>query len=245
MSEWVENCSVNGCCKSLAIVLRVISVDAIAVEWGLFGQVLHACVVILNEIARLVFGLITVDAQDIYPELGNDMIADSEYVTLLPSLCLSLPIDHPSSAYDHVASWLSSTGMGASVGNITRDLQSHKDIGQGSVFTLQTYYWVFTRASDFPAHLFVEHLWELTLSQSEAHTKETQQNKFHVFTVNITSCLETYNNVFEPHRLRLGQALNMSARRSPKRRSVSEETDLMRFGDIPLSISLLSILTIL
>ena len=77
--------------------------------------------------------------------------------------------------------------------------------------------------------MFVEHLWELTLSQSEDQTEQPSHTKFRVFTGDITSCLETYKADFEPHRLRLGQALNKSARRSPKRRSISEETDLPRF----------------
>lgn len=174
MSEWIENCSVNG-----------------RFDWGLFGQVLPAGISILNDITRFVFSLITVDEYNIYPEFDNHRIEDSE------------------SAYDYVTSWFLNIGSGSSVDNIARDLQSHRDIGQ-----------------DFPARLFVEHLWERTLSQGEGHTKRPLYTKFLVFTASITSCLETYDIGMEPHRLRLGQALNMTSRRSPKRRSISEETDL-------------------
>ena len=94
--------------------------------------------------------------------------------------------------------------------------------------TFNIYDYIFTSVPDFPARLFIEHLFELTLLRSESYTKRPPHTKFHVLVVSITSRLESYDDVFEPHRVRLGQALNMSTRRSPKRRSISEETDIIR-----------------
>jgi hypothetical protein len=79
MSEWIENCCVNGRCKCLP-VLHNIRVDPLEVDWGLFGQVLQTGIAILNAIAQIVFSLITVDGHNIYPNFGIDEIVDSEYV---------------------------------------------------------------------------------------------------------------------------------------------------------------------
>jgi hypothetical protein len=129
MSEWIENCSANGRCKCFILALRDIRINSFEVDWGLFGQVLEVGIGILNEIVRLGFGVITMDGQDIYPQFDNDGISDSECVSSIPS---SDPFDNncSSSVYDRVISWLSSTGI-VGVDNVARDLQSHRDIGQG------------------------------------------------------------------------------------------------------------------
>jgi hypothetical protein len=79
MSEWIENCSVNERCKCF-IILYDIRVDAVEVDWGLFGQVFRAGISVLNEIGGFVFDLINVDGEHLYPDFGSDGIADSEYV---------------------------------------------------------------------------------------------------------------------------------------------------------------------
>lgn len=66
-----------------------ICVNALEVDWGLFGQVLRAGIAILNMITQVVFSLVTVDGNTIYPDFGVDGIADSEYVGLAMSCDLS------------------------------------------------------------------------------------------------------------------------------------------------------------
>ena len=131
MSEWIENCSVNGRCRFLPAYAIYIYANTLEVDWGLFGQVLRAGITILNAITQIVFSLITVDGHAIYPDFSLDNITDSGYVGSVILWGLSRPIDYSSSVYDCVTSWLSSTGLGANVDNIARDLQSHRDIGQG------------------------------------------------------------------------------------------------------------------
>ncbi|KAF8063426.1 SAC3/GANP/Nin1/mts3/eIF-3 p25 family-domain-containing protein [Lyophyllum atratum] len=111
-----------------------------------------------------------------------------------------------SSAYDHIIAWLSA--MGGSAENIALNLQTHRDIGQ-----------------DFPAREFLEQLWDFTQSKVEMRLKRDPRTKFYILISDITVALEAQRKAYEPHKARLGKALHMSVRRSPKR-SVSVDTEL-------------------
>ncbi|KAF5375889.1 hypothetical protein D9615_008201 [Tricholomella constricta] len=111
------------------------------------------------------------------------------------------------SAYERIIAWLSA--MGGSAENIALNLQSHRDIGQ-----------------DFPAREFFEHLWDLAQSRTEIWLKHDSRTKFFIPISDIISTLEAHKASYEPHKARLGKALHMSFRRSPKRRSTSVDTEL-------------------
>ncbi|GLB42874.1 putative SAC3/GANP family protein [Lyophyllum shimeji] len=112
------------------------------------------------------------------------------------------------SAYDRIMNWLSA--VGGRVANIALNLQTHRDIGQ-----------------DFPAREFFEQLWDFIQSQVEIRLKRDPRTKFYTPVADITTALEAQEKAYEPHRAQLVKALHMSIRRSPKRRSVSVDTDLL------------------
>src|SRR5262249_3230972 len=77
-------------------------------------------------------------------------------------------------------------------------------------------------------------------SESETHSKKPPQHKFHILTSDVTSTLEKTEAIFAPHRTSLGIALNRRIRRSPRRRSISVETDLTRFVTLFMTVSISS-----
>ncbi|KAF9466728.1 SAC3/GANP/Nin1/mts3/eIF-3 p25 family-domain-containing protein [Collybia nuda] len=118
-------------------------------------------------------------------------------------------VQSSSSAYEYVSKWLSDAGLGEDATSIVFNLQSHKNIGQ-----------------DFPAREFLQQLWNLTEIHVEILARQRARSTFYIPTAGITISLEAYLNAFQSHKDSLGQALNLSIRRSPKRRSVSEDTEL-------------------
>ncbi|KAJ7615024.1 SAC3 domain-containing protein [Mycena polygramma] len=113
------------------------------------------------------------------------------------------------STFEAVASWLASPRLnGLAAGVIATDLQSHRDIGR-----------------DFPTSAFVDHLRGLALYQTETGLELGQT--FFVTTKEIRSSLEQHEATVQTHRATLSQALRMSIRRSPRRRSrsLSEDTE--------------------
>ena len=65
--------------------------------------------------------------------------------------------------------------------------------------------------------------------QTEVDIQRESNTKFHVPTVDIASALQQFQSTIRSQAVKLGQALNLSSRRSPRRRSLSEDTDINRF----------------
>jgi hypothetical protein len=85
-----------------------------------------------------------------------------------------------------------------------------------------------TRDIAFPAREFLRQLWNLTQVHVEALAEQRAKATFHIPVAGINASLEAYPSAFQPHKESLGQALNLSIRRSPRRRSISEETELAK-----------------
>ncbi|KAJ7151013.1 hypothetical protein C8R46DRAFT_1123015 [Mycena filopes] len=114
------------------------------------------------------------------------------------------------SVFETAASWLASPQIdGLAAGIIATDLQSHREMGR-----------------DFPTLAFVEHLRGLALYQAESGLQKGQT--FFVPTKDIEPSLEQQDAAVQLHRAALTQALRMSMRRSPRRRSrsLSEDTEI-------------------
>ncbi|RDB21797.1 SAC3 family protein 1 [Hypsizygus marmoreus] len=176
ISEWIENCSING-----------------HFDWHIFGQIVEVAVALMNMTARSVSGLISEDLQDhrdLLPEFHGGDVVDNN------------------SAYEDIVAWLSTTGLGTSADNIAQNLQSYRDIGQ-----------------EFPARALIEHLWELTQSQTEIQLQRDSRTKFYIPIAEINASVESQEAAYQPFKTRLGQTLHLSIRRSPKRRSVSVDTE--------------------
>jgi len=134
------------------------------------------------------------------------LISDETY-SVFPAFDSGDVVDN-NSAYDHIMAWLAA--VGGSAESIALNLQTHRDIGQ-----------------DFPAREFFEQLWDFTQYQVEIRLKQDPRTKLYIPVSDIAATLEAQEKAYEPHKVRLGNALYMSVRRSPKRRSVSVDTELI------------------
>ncbi|KAJ7749297.1 hypothetical protein DFH07DRAFT_829171 [Mycena maculata] len=112
------------------------------------------------------------------------------------------------STFEAVISWLADPQFSSLVaGVVATDLQSHREMGR-----------------EFPTLAFVDHLRSLTLYQAEADLQKGQT--FFISTKDIPPSLDRHNATVEASRSALTQAQRMSMRRSPRRRSLSEDTEL-------------------
>lgn len=84
ISEWIENCSVNGRCECFGLIFHEICINALVpkVDWTLFGQVLHVAVAVLNGIAHSVLDLAEVEGREPFSVFNKDEVQDSRYVVL-------------------------------------------------------------------------------------------------------------------------------------------------------------------
>ena len=85
------------------------------------------------------------------------------------------------------------------------------------------------RVTAFPARTFLDHLWELVQSQTEARLsgdRSPPQAKFYIPNADISAGVAVHQRAYEPHQKSLGQTLHLSVRRSPKR-SASVDTEAM------------------
>lgn len=79
--------------------------------------------------------------------------------------------------------------------------------------------------SDFPARTFIQHLLELTVLRTEKHIHvASSQTKQDIPIIDIEAASELFENAVELYRTQLNLVLNVSIRRSPKRRGMSEES---------------------
>lgn len=80
---------------------------------------------------------------------------------------------------------------------------------------------------DFPVRAFIEHIAEILQIRWE---NLIGAKKLHYITVTaVKSSLQSFESAIEPQQMKLGQVLNSSIRRSPKRRSYSVDTTQTRF----------------
>ncbi|KAJ3576018.1 hypothetical protein NP233_g719 [Leucocoprinus birnbaumii] len=112
-------------------------------------------------------------------------------------------------AYETAFTWLSRINDRGDTEKIAVDLQSHININQ-----------------DFPARTFIQHLLELTVLRTEKHTNvASAQTKQDIPIVDLKAAEELFEAAIPTYQTQLNLALNMSVRRSPKRRGMSEETE--------------------
>ncbi|KJA18922.1 hypothetical protein HYPSUDRAFT_44772 [Hypholoma sublateritium FD-334 SS-4] len=111
------------------------------------------------------------------------------------------------SCYGTVNEWLSTLSSQDDSKMIATDLHSHRNIGQ-----------------DFPGRVFIGHLLELTKTRFERLYPRSANTERAVLTSSIDASLEAFNGAIRPLQLKLSQAYNFSARRSPKRRAYSVAT---------------------
>jgi hypothetical protein len=87
---------------------------------------------------------------------------------------------------------------------------------------------------DFPTRTFIQHLLELTVLRTEKHAsiKSSQETRL-IPLIDLKAALELFEAAIQPFQTNLSLALNMSVRRSPKRRGMSEETDVDSYVFFP------------
>ncbi|EKM74835.1 hypothetical protein AGABI1DRAFT_132809 [Agaricus bisporus var. burnettii JB137-S8] len=117
-------------------------------------------------------------------------------------------ISDSQTTYESALAWLSRVNHDGDTEKIAIDLQSHFNIGQ-----------------EFPARTFIQHLLELTVLRTEKHTNIKPQERQHIPLVDLKAASELFETTIQKFWMNLNLALNMSVRRSPKRRETSEETD--------------------
>lgn len=127
-----------------------------------------------------------------------------------------------------MAAWLSNAGLGEDATSIVFNLQSHKDIGHGMNLNARIALNL-THDLDFPAQELLQQLWNLTQVHTETLAGELAKRTFYVPVTEIAASLDSHTRAFQPRKESLGQALNRSIRRSPKRRDVSEDTERLDF----------------
>ncbi|KAF5344851.1 hypothetical protein D9756_011184 [Leucocoprinus leucothites] len=127
---------------------------------------------------------------------------------LLPSFDVDA-VNSSNTAYETAFTWLSRVNDQGDTEKIAVDLQSHINIGQV-----------------FPARTFIQHLLELTVLRTEKHTNvASSQARQDIPVVDLKAAEELFEAAIQPFQTQLNVALNMSVRRSPRRRSMSEETE--------------------
>ncbi|KAL0947963.1 hypothetical protein HGRIS_010589 [Hohenbuehelia grisea] len=108
-----------------------------------------------------------------------------------------------------VLSWLSYDAFPDAAANVISDLKSHQSMGR-----------------DFPASPFLEHLVELGRHRIVDRFATDLGKKFYVLKSDVEAHLADVNALVDSLVLKLGEALKLSIRRSPKRRSMSLVSDV-------------------
>ncbi|PBK88024.1 hypothetical protein ARMGADRAFT_997515 [Armillaria gallica] len=107
-------------------------------------------------------------------------------------------------AFDNALSWLAGINIDIAAGPISLDLQTQCDLGRG-----------------FPSLTFLDHIRSLVHRLVDAYAPKTQ---VFILKADIEPATAQFRAAVERYQAQLTQAMTMSVRRSPKRRSVSTET---------------------
>ncbi|PBK64702.1 hypothetical protein ARMSODRAFT_961874 [Armillaria solidipes] len=107
-------------------------------------------------------------------------------------------------AFDNALAWLAGINIGTATGPICLDLQTQRDLGRG-----------------FPSLTFLDHIRSLVHRLVDAKAPKTQM---FILKADIEPATAQFRAAVERYQAQLTQAMTMSVRRSPKRRSVSTET---------------------
>jgi len=78
MAEQIDNYSVNGYCERVAIQVIALTLIHLAVDWHLFGKLVQAAVVLLNDAASSVGALVSQNISDLLPGFSGGDVADNE-----------------------------------------------------------------------------------------------------------------------------------------------------------------------
>ncbi|KAK0465836.1 SAC3 domain-containing protein [Armillaria novae-zelandiae] len=106
-------------------------------------------------------------------------------------------------AFDNALSWLAGINIDIATGPISLDLQTQRDLGRG-----------------FPSLTFLDHIRSLVHRLVDAKSPKTQM---FILKADIEPATAQFRAAVERYQAQLTQAMTMSVRRSPKRRSVSTE----------------------
>jgi len=78
MAEWIDNCSVNEYCECVTIQVPALTLTPSTVDWHLFGKLVQAAVVLLNDAASSVGALVSQNISDLLPAFSGRDVADNE-----------------------------------------------------------------------------------------------------------------------------------------------------------------------
>ncbi|KAJ3554038.1 hypothetical protein NP233_g12506 [Leucocoprinus birnbaumii] len=176
-------------------------------DWTLYGQLVQATIGLLNKMGSLVSAMISKSKRDLLSSFDVDAVSSSD------------------ATYETAFTWLSRINDRGDTEKIAVDLQSHVNINQGAQPSSNLANDSHPLA-DFPARTFIQHLLELTVLRTEKHTNvASAQTKQDIPIVDLKAAEELFEATIPVYQTQLNLALNMSVRRSPKRRGMSEETE--------------------
>ncbi|KAG6812812.1 hypothetical protein H0H92_000270 [Tricholoma furcatifolium] len=110
------------------------------------------------------------------------------------------------SAYDSIIIWLSAIGGNANT--IAQTLKAHRDIGRS-----------------FPSQEFFAQLWDFAQLQTEIRLRVESTKQFYLPVSEITAAVGAQNAEYELHRVHLGRTLHLNMHLSPRRRSLTADTE--------------------
>ena len=151
-------------------------------------------------------------------------------------------IDDSESVYEDSLEWLSTLSSRDDARSIAMDIQSHRNIGQGALKSCLKLP-ITNMPIDFPARVFLEHLFELTQIRLERLHPFTADRQQPVLISIINSTLQSVKDSMQPHQMKLLQSYNHSVRRSPKRRNYSSVSTSEQGRSVGISWGILSVLT--
>jgi len=158
---------------------------------------------------------------DPIPAFDSSQLEDSECVPLFIPVFQMFSTTTKRSTFDAVNEWLSHWISRDDARMIAMDLQSHRNIGQGSwkqpVCSIPNAHPQSLHRIDFPSQIFIEHLFEITQIRFQRLHLNVSNTQHIVPTSIITSSIDSFKEAMRHQQMKLLQTLNLSIRRSPKR----------------------------
>ncbi|KAK0449033.1 uncharacterized protein EV420DRAFT_1750746 [Desarmillaria tabescens] len=173
-------------------------------NWVLYGRFLKVVVDLMRLIVRDSAKLLRIDVEDKIPSFEPQNVIDSE------------------TAFDNALSWLAGIDIDIATGPITLDLQTQRDLGRGSLYRLVMLgkRLITSHRVPFPhLSLTISARWFIAL-----WIQSPPKTQVFILKADIGPATEQFRAAVERYQAQLTQAMAMSVRRSPKRRSVSTET---------------------
>ncbi|KAF8623868.1 hypothetical protein AX17_007270 [Amanita inopinata Kibby_2008] len=121
----------------------------------------------------------------------------------------STSVDYSDAAYESAYSWLEEIPKDDFIERVAQDLRSHHEIGQ-----------------EFPARIFLSYILGVAIHYTEARTRKGPGTKYLIFRSDLAVTMESLKASLQSQQTALNHILNKRLRRSPKRRGLSEGSDL-------------------